>query len=188
MLAEATFRVAKIADTSKPVYPLPSSIHAVAMYIGGDTPHVATVGDWQKFPKDRKLPMFVRSTVVGRDGGEADGWDAVKKLRDLGVPKGSVCVYDRETNTDAEGTQAFGNILHYVGFECWPYGSTGNIFEHPALNGYFVADPTSVPHMYDHPDVMMTQFEWNTPKGWDESEIRLWQLLHKLSAHWTFKP
>jgi len=181
-------RIAKVGDASKPVDFPPRDIHGVAGYIGGDTPHVWTDKDWQKFADYRKLPIFVRSQTVGYAGGRADAFDALQALFALGVPHHSAVVYDRETNLDKEATQAFGDVMHWANYTVWPYGSKDNLFSHPALDGYFVADPTNVPHMYTgHSDVMMTQYLEDDGRGFDESEIRLWQFENHMMQHWSFR-
>ena len=173
-------RVALIADTSKPTQLPPHEFGAVAGYIGGDTPHVWTPADWRKFPHDRKLPIFVRSTVVGAQGGLDDGFAALEALYELGVPKGSYVAYDRETNTDVQGTHAFNGVVHWGGFYPLPYGSKGNIFDHPAPYGYWVADYTGTPHMYPHSGVVMTQYTNGDAQGWDENEMKLWAFLERV--------
>lgn len=167
-------RIAKMADASKPALPLPSGFGAVAGYIGGDTPHVWTAADWDKFPGMRKVPIFVRSGNAGAAGGEADGWAALHELYKLGVPKHTIVVYDRETSSDAAGTAAFGAVVQWAGYFVVTYGSKDNLFTHPGLNGYWIADPTGKPHMYDRSGVVATQYLEDDGRGYDESEVKFW--------------
>lgn len=173
------FRMVKIADASDP-RGVPTGVSVVAGYIGGDTPHVWQDRDWDKFPMYKKVPIFVRSQTVGATGGESDAFLALDALYRLKVPHQTVVVYDRETNTDKEATQAFGDVLHWARYYVMPYGSTGNLFEHPALDGYWVADPTNTPHMYNHPLVRMTQYE--EQNGYDYSECKFWVVEQRMRA------
>lgn len=173
----------KMADASKP-HVLPKDTHIVAGYIGGDTPHVWTDKEWERFHGIKKLPIFVRSNVVGSVGGKQDGFTALEALYALKVPQGSAVVYDRETNTDRDATIAFGQILSWAHYYVFPYGSKGNLFDHPSLNGYWVADPTGHPHMYDHPRVVATQFQFDATNGFDFSEVDYWAASMRIKAVW----
>lgn len=168
------FRLLRMKDASNPegLNLNTNGVSVVAGYIGGDTPHVWSEADWRRFPGVKKLPIFVRSQVVGLNGGKADGFLALEALYRLGVPKNTLVIYDRETNTDAEATHGFGEVLQWVGYKVATYGSRDNLFSHPSLNGYWVADPTGSPHMYDHPGVNITQYAIGN--GFDYSEAKFW--------------
>jgi len=154
-----------------------SRVHAVAGYIGGDTPNIwpDNSSGWKRkeFTGLKKLPIFVRSTVVGASGGKADAFTALESLYALSVPHGSAVIYDRESNTDTEATAAFNEVMQWAEYKPMPYGSTGNIFKHPAPFGYWVDDPTGQPHMYTGGnDVRITQY--SNLGDYDLSEIHHW--------------
>lgn len=179
------YRVVKMADASNPeaLKAVAAGASIIAGYIGGDTPHVWSESDWRRseFRTLKKLPIFVRSQVVGETGGLADGWTALQTLYNLGVPKNTYVVYDRETNTDKEATTAFGNVITWGGYLAMTYGSRDNLFSHPGLNGYWVADPTGVPHMNDHPGVNATQYV-EDQGGFDYSEFKFWAAEFRLKV------
>lgn len=173
----AHYRVAKFIDSIEPLNP-PPGYSAYAGYIGGDTPHVLSDQQWDDLGAVRKIPIFVRSQIVGRQGGIEDAFNALRQLYHLRVPKQSIVIYDRETNSDADATQGFGDVMHWADYFAMPYGSKDNIFAHPALDGIWIADPTGVPHMFNHPGVNATQYD--THENFDESEIKLWVLMQRV--------
>jgi hypothetical protein len=170
------FRLVKMEDASNPnALKNVSGAAIVAGYIGGDTPHVWSDDDWHRseFNSKKKIPIFVRSNDVGTAGGRSDGFLALEQLYHLGVPHHTIVVYDRETNTDIEATRAFNSVLIWGSYRPVPYGSKDNLFAHPAPYGYWVADYTNKPHIYDHPGVEITQWTDAGP-DFDLSEVKFW--------------
>ena len=169
------FRMVRMGDTSNPEQrnKITQGCAIVAGYIGGDTPHVWSNDDWRlpEFRKMKKLPIFVRSQVVGTAGGKADGFLALERLYDLKVPKGTIVCYDRETNDDVDGSIAFASVVDWGGYHHLNYGSVDNIFKHPSP--WFVADPTDTPHMYNKEGVEATQYVFDQG-GFDYSEVKFW--------------
>lgn len=153
---------------------------AVAGYIGGDTPHVWTNAEWQKFRGQRKLPIFVRSDP-GLADPEADAFDALRRLYQLGVPLGSRTALDLEMAQNPSYVNRYAAVMHFYQFHVWPYGSAGFVFANPPADGYWVADYTgSGPFMYPHPDVRATQyangqnFDSSTVKDWVYADLTHW--------------
>lgn len=141
---------------------------AVLGYLGGPSVyHTWSLQDWKGYPRNPKIPIW-----VGGQDGSGEGWAALQALWLLGVPSGKVVVLDLEERVHRTYVDAFGGVLRWAGFKVWPYGSTGTIFANPQLNGYAVADPTGVQHMYPHPGVRLTQ--WAFGPKFDDDVIKEW--------------
>jgi hypothetical protein len=149
-------------------------------YFGGAGAfHVWQPADWTHFKNNYKIPTWV--APVGAKSGSEDANKAVTALRSLGVPPGKVNMLDMEEMKDDTYVTAYGNGLHAAGYKTWVYGSTFNLFRNPPLNGYAVADPTGILHMYNHPAVRMTQYAFGPSvdhdlvKEWLIEQDDLWQ-------------
>ena len=151
---------------------------AVAGYYGGPNAyHVWSSGDWKRFPRNRKLPIW----VAGLDG-KGEGDDAVRALRDLGVPRRVYTAVDMEQRVDKTYLEHFGETLNAAGYRVWVYGSSGTVFSNPLLNGYWVADYAGHgPFMYNHSGVRATQYapgelyDSSTVKDWTYYFGRWWR-------------
>ncbi len=142
-------------------------------YFGGPNAfHVWSAQDWAAYKANPKVPIW-----VGGLDGPAEGWAALQALYALGVPSGAGVMLDLETRIDKTYVEHFGGILQWAGFKVWPYGSTSSIFANPKLNGYAVADPTGIEHMFPHPGVRMTQ--WSTGPQFDQDAVKSWLLTAK---------
>jgi len=149
---------------------------AVAGYLGGPKAfHVWSHDDWKRFERNRKLPIWVAG-----ESGEDEGWECLKALRKLGVPKNVPVVVDMETRVDISYLDNWGEILRWGGYRPWVYGSASTVFGNPPLNGYWVADfKGERPFLYDHDFVRATQ--WAQGENFDSSAIkrisygRLWR-------------
>lgn len=135
-----------------------------------------TATEWGWFEANYKIPIW-----VGGMAGEAEGWGCLQQLYALGVPSGKGIILDLETRIDKTYVNAFGSVLQWAGFKVWPYGSASTLFQNPQLNGYAVADPTGVPHMYPHPGVRITQYAFNgstdsdAVKDWLIQDAEVWK-------------
>lgn len=142
---------------------------AVGGYLGG--PRAArqwTVADWERFPHNRKLPIW-----VGGFSGHDEGAQAVRELRKLRVPRGCYTVLDLEMRVDRTYVEAYGKVLHDAGYKVFVYGSASTVFQNPHLNGYWVADYRGTgPFMYNHSHVRMTQYR--SGDKYDGSSIKTW--------------
>jgi hypothetical protein len=138
-------------------------------YGGPDAYHTWAAGDWDQYPANPKIPIWVAG-YAGEDEGKA----ARDALRDLGVPKGCVTVLDMELRVDRTYVAAFGKVLQDAGYKVWPYGVVSTVFRNPQLNGYAVADVTGVEHMYPHPAVRMTQYAFGSL--YDDDAVKEWLL------------
>src|SRR5579863_875785 len=110
--------------------------------LGPDAYHIWEAGDWDEYPGNPKIPIWVAG-MSGEDEGKA----ARAALHALGVPSGCVTVLDMELRVDRTYVAAFGKVLQDAGYKVWPYGVVSTIFRNPPLNGYAVADPTGTEHM-----------------------------------------
>jgi hypothetical protein len=148
-----------------PANPFPGC-HAVAGYIGGNTPHVWTLEEWQRFGRLRQLPIWVASPS---EGPGTQAMNAAAAAISLGwrphLEHRRAIVLDMETSTDAAFVTAFADELHHDGFSCWPYGSASTIYSDPSADGYWVADWDLVATLEQFPKIMAHQFQAEIPLG-----------------------
>lgn len=176
--------VKRMWDAANPPASPPAGYDAAAGYIGGDTPHVWTVGQWRQLGKLPKLPIFVRSNppadaTHARVQGHADAWRALEQLHRIGCPPGRAVAYDLEQAVNAPLVTAFNDVMSWAGFRVWPYGARSFIFRNPACAGRWVADylDPPVPHMVKGAAVRSTQYrpELAVPGGTvDVSLVKWW--------------
>src|ERR1700741_711506 len=90
---------------------------AVAGYYGGpEAYNVWAEGEWKRFSRNRKLPIW----VAGLDG-TGEGHQAVDALRALRVPAKSYTAVDMETRIDRTSLDHFGAVLQAAGYRVWVY-------------------------------------------------------------------
>lgn len=122
--------LSKVQDASNPQgVPWQAGVIVTAGYIGGDTPHVWTADDWSVWKTRFRIPIWVRSNP-GQVDATQDANDCVAALQALGAPAPYLVL---------------------------PYGSTGNIFTEPAVDGYWPAFPGGA-DLYPHAGVVATQY------------------------------
>jgi hypothetical protein len=147
------------SDASNPDFALPGQV--VQFYCGGATPHVWTKQQIDMQTSEFLLPVYV---PFGWGSPVAEAEQFLSELADIGVPDHVAYMLDAELlgNGDASQINAFCDLLakhHYGGLI---YGSIDQVFTWPPRSGYVVANPTGVPHMYEHPFVKGTQWDWET--------------------------
>lgn len=138
-----TLLAVTMRDAAYPSSLEPSTL-AELIYMWGDTPN-------PKMPADStaryKVPTCVRSnpqqTTPGYDAG-----GFIEKLHEGGVPAGVVTILDLEEAIDPAWVLGYGELVHAAGYLVWPYGSTDFLFRNPPLDGYFVGNPTQIPHLW----------------------------------------
>ncbi len=142
---------------------------AVAGYYGGPNAYnVWSPGDWQRFPGNRKLPIW-----VGGLDGPGEGQNAVAALRALGVPQRVYTAVDMEGRVDETYLNNFAAVLNSAGYKVWVYGSASTVFSNPGLNGYWVADYAGIgAFMHDHAQVRATQYA--PGQQYDSSTVKDW--------------
>lgn len=140
----------------------------VAGYFGGpNAAHVwAKETEWGRFPKNKKLPIW-----VGGTDGYGEAGQAIESLYWLGVPNGVYVALDMETRVDRLYVENFVGCMQYAGFKVFVYGSASTVFGNPAGNGYWVADYAGVgPFM--HTGARLTQYA--SGSLWDSSTVKPW--------------
>jgi len=168
----------KMFDASTPPESAPPGYRAVAGYIGGDTPHVWTEGEWRRFRKLRKLPIWVRSNPA-QVHAEPDAFAALQRLFELHVPRGTTVALDLETAVDAGYVRTFHRVMRWAGFYAWVYGSASTVFKNPPADGYWVADYAGKgPFLYPHKMVKATQYA--DGPHYDSSLVKYWQYYWRL--------
>jgi hypothetical protein len=143
----------------------------VAGYIGspGATPHVWSQADWDSQAPKYRLPIYVPSWWrTGVWNATADANEAWTALQKAGVPVSKVMAIDFETQVNPNYVSTLVQSLMGRGYYTLMYGSTSSLFLNPAgTMGYWVADPTGTPHLYNHPNVVATQYGQNQSGGHD---------------------
>ena len=139
----------KIAfDAAYPPSTVPGGATTACIYAGGDTPN--PIANPTTVPVYRQvrywLPVWVRSNPTTTLGGP-DATLMLAWLRKNGAPKGIATALDIETAVTPSYVNAYGGSMHAAGYKVLVYGSRGNLFSNPKLDGYFVATPgaTTVP-------------------------------------------
>lgn len=150
----------------------------------GEPFHSWPSSDWRKFDGQKKLPIMIKKKVANVTGdGNTDAFSVLKEVYALRIPVGTMVVCDIEGAVVPNYVRGFGNVLRFYGYKVVVYGSSGNLFKNPALDGYFVAAPADdhKPYMYSHDQVIMTQYDLDVAPGIDRSTIR-WAV--QLSHWW----
>lgn len=117
----------------------PPTVDVVAFYGGGDTPHVWALAEIEASPCRYRLPIYVRSDPAAASP-NVDAATFIAWLSSIGAPPCPV-VLDLETAISTSYVNAFGTLLREAGFTVLPYGSSGNLFFNPKLDGYWVDLP-----------------------------------------------
>lgn len=141
---------------------------AVVMgYIGGNTPHVWSLAEWNGQPARYRIPIWTRSNP-GSANPATDAANALAKLRQLGAPPGCLVVLDYETAVNAGYLRAFDAAMLAGGHPVCVYGSASTLFGNPKPSGgYFAAQWTGSPHMY--PGAVITQY--GDVGAWDNDVV-----------------
>ncbi|MGH9436820.1 MAG: hypothetical protein ACRD22_02755 [Terriglobia bacterium] len=165
-------------DASNPPVSVPSGKSWVAGYIGGDTPHVWTSGEWSRFRRIAKLPVYVCSDP-GQANPTNDAFAALRSLYDLGVPKGKTLALDLETAVSPSYVKRFYRVIRWGGYWLWIYGSADFVFANPVCSGYWVADFNGVSNrLYPHKGVVASQYA--SGSVYDSDVTTWWQRTHRL--------
>jgi hypothetical protein len=141
---------------------------AVGGYYGGARAYnMWSVADWRRFPRNRKLPIWVKGS-----SGTNDGHQALASLRYLGVTPGAWTALDMETAVSSRYVVEFGAIVRRE-YRVWVYGSASTVFGNPALDGFWVADYAGRgPFMYDRPGAEVRATQYATGPLWDSSTVK----------------
>jgi hypothetical protein len=151
-------------DSAYPPANPPANMDGVCGYIGGDTPHVWDLTDWNSQHVRYRLPIFVRSNPSGANA-SADVGSALTQLRAIKAPKGILIAWDMETASDANYIKAVYKLISTDGYKLIVYGSQDEVFGNQNPDGlYWGADWTSVKGLV--PGDAITQ--WVSFNSYDE--------------------
>ena len=144
----------------------PPATDGVCIYIGGDATHVWTAEEIGMQPARYRLPIYVRDNPGDVKAANADGQEALRALKAIGCPRGSLVAWDMEMAADVAYVQAVFLLLAHYGYKLIIYGSESTVRGNEVPDDlYFGADWTGLPHL--HPGDAMTQ--WVSFQGYDES-------------------
>lgn len=128
---------------------------AVAVYIGGDTPHIWTAGEIAAQKARYILPVFVRSDPSGADA-IADVKEAVTQLTGIGM-KGRLVAWDAETSVATGYISEVSARLTVAGYRMIVYGSLSTVTGNRNPDGwYWDASWTGTEHV--DPGAQATQY------------------------------
>ena len=145
----------------------PPAWPVAAGYLGGNTPHVWSLVEWQHQPARYRLPIWVRSNPDAVNDA-ADAAAAAKAAKALGVPHGATIALDFETTVNAPYVQTFDETLKAAGYRVMLYGSASSVRHNPEPSGgYWVANWTGTAHM----DAGAAATQWTNGTGYDSSLI-----------------
>jgi Domain of unknown function (DUF1906) len=142
-------------DTSNPGTQAVPGFDVAGGYLGGATPHVWTLKQWDAQPCRWRSLFWVYD---GAADPRASASQAISNARALGCPAGVRIWLDMETHVDPAWVNVFADAIHTQGHTTGCYGSTSTLFRNPVRSGYFPADPTGVSHLYEHPHTLATQW------------------------------
>ena len=144
------------------------------LHTAGQAFHAWPVADWNKFPKNKKLPILMQKRPGSADRAEIEGFQVLHELYDLHVPNGTAIVLDLETAVNPPYTKRFGDVMHHFGYRVFVYGSSSTLFKNPPLDGYWVAAPLAsrLAYMHSADNVVATQYSLDVAPGIDRSTVR----------------
>jgi len=168
--------------------PVPDGYDGCLAYAGGTSASHA----WTQAELDRvaHLPRLV--TWVPTPGADSPRHAAAsfrQWLGDHGVPARHDeprvhVLWDLETGRepDPAWVSTACDYLRSAGYDNLIYGSPGWVLGQPRRAGYLVANPTGVPHLYQAPGVVGTQYAWNVPVagGVIDQDVIVRRLLRRL--------
>ena len=166
-----------------PVQPFPGC-QAVAGYIGGNTPHVWTLAEWQRFAGLVQFPIW---TGYQRTNGAADGQAAAQLMHQLGWNPGSpyrrAVILDMEDEPNGAYGDGFGSAVWAAGYQTFVYEDLARLLAggNPPKEGYLVADWTNVPSIPPYDNVVGCQYAGNVP--WEGGAVDLSVITDQMLAH-----
>lgn len=179
-----------MADWSDPGTTNITGVDVVAFYLGGWTPHVWTQTQINAQSTHWMMPIWVYNpNTPGSTQGNIDGKAAVNAMKNIGVSTGTRIAVDMESSIDEPYLAAFRNVIGPAGYHMMIYGGPSTVFQNWPQNpngpggGWWVADWTFTPHLYNHAGVWGTQ--WTNPQNpppWDQSVVA------DLTNLWWHKP
>jgi hypothetical protein len=162
------------SDASDPTEALPGQV--ACGYIGGDTPHPWTFGQWEMQTAEFLLPIYTANPKLHPVNESSRCVDALVALK---VHEDTAFMLDSElfNGRDNGWIDAFCRETSADHYGCHVYASASNIFTLPPRSGYIVADWTEIRHMYEHPFVKGTQWSSDATIDRDvfDSTMKFWR-------------
>lgn len=155
--------------------PVPPGYRWCMVYAGGSSAtHAWDDQELQLVAHLPRLPVWV--PTPGSDNPHTAAEQLIDWLAAHGVPAATQptdprvhVMWDMETGKEPDPTWAnlAADDLDQAGYSNLVYGSKATLFGQPRRDGYVVADPTGVAHLYPRPGVRATQyaFDVQTPGG-----------------------
>lgn len=169
---------------------VPAGYAAALGYAGGSSAARAwTDEEWARVSHLARMPIWVPTPGLDNPLQAAIEFAAV--LERLGVPpawrnggRHVRVLWDLETGRepDPRWLDRAADRLRSAGYFSVSYGSPSWAFGQPRRAGYLPANPTGEPHLYLHPDVVGTQYEWDkaVPGGVVNSSLLTVDLVRSL--------
>lgn len=159
-------------------YPNPQmpKVQVLAAYMGGDTPHVWTLSEWNAQSEARRLPIWVRSNP-GQVNVQNDIVQIMNWINDYQFPKGVTIALDLETAVDANYVSAVDKAVVQSGRLLMKYGSHDYIYQNPPTSGgVWVSDPTGTPHLNSGSNATQYLFANSYDLSLISDTVPLWDL------------
>lgn len=156
---------------------------AAAGYIGGNTPHVWSLAEWQRFAGLVQFPIW---TGYGQGGdGATQGLECAAVMHQLGwkpgAPNRRGVILDEETRVDPAWVDGFAGAIWDSGYQTFMYGSLATILSDPPKEGYLVADWNDIPALPPYPNVVGCQYQPNIP--WNGTQVDLSVITDAMMLH-----
>jgi hypothetical protein len=135
----------KMIDASRPPDAADGEFSVVMGYVGGNTPHVWTAGEWQVFASYRQVPAYVPDLGSSPTAEAAYAVAAVKRLGWAAHEEDTrIIVIDFETTINRAWYASMASGIVSAGFAPVIYGSLSTVFEN-AADDVLAADFDDVP-------------------------------------------
>jgi hypothetical protein len=169
-----------------PMNPYPGC-KAVMGYVGGNTPHVWTLAEWERFSNLAQFPIWVG---YHEDHPEQHANACVSAVKNLGwaahhVPRRAVLL-DFETEINPSWIDSFAGVIWEGGYETMIYGSESTIVQNPPKEGRWIALYNGQMSIPSDPYAVGHQYKANVP--WDGTVVDLSVITDQMMAHAGYGP
>jgi hypothetical protein len=168
--------VYKVFDASTPPLIAPPGAQAVLGYIGraGQTPHIWTLPEWDRFARLRQFPAWVPSIGANPTG---DAILATGLAMNLGwaphQPNPRAIICDLETNIARDWYSLWAAQVIRDGFTPVAYGSLSTVLQNAALD-VWAADWNDIPQLQPGQTIHGTQYVAGGAVDWSVVDSWLW--------------
>lgn len=153
------------------------AIDTVLLYVGGDTPNPVTDVAISALPAQYRYrwPCWVRSNPTDAVQAAQDVAAFVSWLTGHHVPQGTAVILDLETAVNAVYVEAFVRGVHAAGYRLDDYGSRSTLYQNPAVDGTFDANPGDAPGTIDPGnDATQDVYAGSYDLSWVKDSVPLW--------------